>query len=78
MLVLTGDFSKLLHNLFFCFALRDGADKQSVIGHRDAHANVFARSDFTVVTLGRGKDSRASVIKTLPIFFYSIAAVSGE
>lgn len=68
--VLTGDFCELLHNLLFCFALGDRADKQSVICHRDAHANVFARSDFTIVTLQRIKTQpRSQTSKHYPCSF---------
>lgn len=53
---LTCDFSKLFHNLIFCFTLGDGTNEQSIIGHGDAHANMFAGSNFIVVTLwGKGK-----------------------
>ena len=48
---LTCDFCKFLNNLLFCFTLGDGANKKSIIGHRDANADVFPRSNFIVVAL---------------------------
>lgn len=48
---LTCDFCKFFNNLLFCFTLGDGANEQSIIGHRDAHADVFPRSNFIVVAL---------------------------
>lgn len=48
---LTCDFCKFLNDLLFCFTLGDGANKQSIIGHRDAHTDVFTWSNFIVVAL---------------------------
>lgn len=48
---LTCDFGKFFNNLLFCFTLGDGANKESIIGHRDAHADVFTWSNFIVVAL---------------------------
>lgn len=47
----TCDFRKFLHYLLLGFALGDGSNKQSIIGHRDTNTNVFARADLAVVTL---------------------------
>lgn len=48
---LTCYFRKFFNNLLFRFTLGDGANKQSIIGHRDAHSNVFSWSNFIVVAL---------------------------
>lgn len=48
---LTSNFGKLLHDLVLSFALRDGPHKKTIVGNRDAYADVFARSNFVVVTL---------------------------
>lgn len=48
---LTGNFGKLLHDLLLSFALGDGAHKQTIVGNRDAHTDVFPRTNFIVVTL---------------------------
>lgn len=62
---LTCNLWKLFNNLLFCFALGDGSNKQSVIGHRDAHADVFTRSNFTVVALQKYKIRLGSQILVL-------------
>ncbi len=48
---LTSNFGKLLHDLLLSFALGDGPHKQTIVGNRDAHTDVFPRANFIVVTL---------------------------
>ncbi len=48
---LTSNFGKLLHDLILSFALGDGPHKQTIVGNRDAHTDVFPRANFIVVTL---------------------------
>lgn len=48
---LTSNFGKLLHDLLLSFALGDGPHKQTIVGNRDAHTDVFPRANFVVVTL---------------------------
>lgn len=55
---LTCNFCKFFDNLLFCFAFGDGANKQSVVGHRDAHADGFTWSNFTVVALQKRREER--------------------
>lgn len=55
---LTCNFSKFLDNLLFCFALGDGANKQPVVGHGDAHTDGFPWSNFTVVALRKRREAQ--------------------
>lgn len=53
---LTCNFCKFFNNLVFCFTFRDGANKESIISHRDAHADLFSWSYFIIVALWKNQE----------------------
>lgn len=69
--------------MLFCFTLGDGTNKQSIIGHRDAYANVFPWSNFIVVALWMYRKQfnlinkeQADIVKLISIYGDHVASVS--
>lgn len=48
---LTCYFTKLFNYLLLGFTLRNRANKEPIIGNRDAYTNVFSRTNFMIVIL---------------------------